>query len=353
MNSRITEALQKIKSLNLDGFLVSKEINISYLTDFDSSESWLLLHPKQSFYLTDFRYIEEAKRGLKGIYLRRIKGQLFKEVSNLCRDLGVKRLGVESRNITLAAFDKLKGVFKDRIEIIGVADTIESLRRIKTADEISKIRQAIKINAEAFKFLKAIIKPGLAENEAVIALEHFIRQKNTNLAFAAIIASGPNSVYPHARITKRKFQLNESVMLDIGIDFEGYKSDLTRIFFLGKIPSRVREIYGIVLTAQEKAIKRIKPGVPACDIDAQARNYIERHKLGQFFGHSLGHGVGREVHESPSISSRNDSKIEKNMVFTVEPAVYLPGEFGIRIEDMVLVTEKGCEVLSGFIHKST
>ncbi len=353
MNPQISQAIQKINLSHLDALLVTKEINVSYLTSFESSESWLLVHPQQTHYITDFRYVEEAKKGLSGIYLKRTKGSIFKEVYALCRDLGVKRLGVESKNITLAEHQKLKDIFKDRIEIVATFDLIESLRQIKTHTEIAKIRQAIKITAEAFKFLKTVINLGNSEAEAEIALENFIREKGAKLAFDAIIASGPNSVYPHAKVTNRKFQLNEAVMVDIGVDFNGYKSDLTRLYFLGKIPSKVREIYQVVQAAQERALKRIKPGIPACEIDAQARDYITKHKLGQFFGHSLGHGVGREVHEAPAISSKNDSKIEKNMVFTVEPAIYLPEEFGLRIEDMVLVTEKGCEALSGFIHKST
>ncbi|MDP2938865.1 MAG: Xaa-Pro peptidase family protein [Candidatus Omnitrophota bacterium] len=348
----INQALEKIKLFHLDGLLVTKDVNVSYLTDFDSSESWLLLHPQKTFYITDFRYIEEAKEGLRGIYLKKIKGSIFKDVFSLCSDLAIKRLGVESRNLSLAEYQKLKSIFKDRIEIIETHDFIESLRQIKTEEEILKIRQAIKITAQAFSFLKHIIKPGLSEYEAMIALEGFIRKKDARLCFDAIIASGSRGAYPHAKVTKLKFQLNEPVTVDIGVDFKGYKSDLTRVFFLGKIPAKVQQIYKIVLLAQERAIKSIKPGKSACEIDACARNYLSKYKLGRFFGHSLGHGVGREVHESPAISSKNDSKLEKNMVFTVEPAVYLPGEFGIRIEDMVLVKEKACEVLSGFIHKS-
>ncbi len=353
MNPRIIQLLQKIKSSCLDALLVTKDVNVSYLTGFESSESWLLVHPKQIFYITDFRYIEQAKKGLSGFYLKRVKKSIFKDVFALCSDLAIKRLGVESKSIRLSEYDKLKEVFKGRIEVLGVLNLVESLRQIKSADEILKIKQAIRITAQAIGFLKSFIKPGVSEEEATVAVEHFVRENGAKLAFDAIIASGVNSMYPHAKITKRKFQLNEPVTIDFGVDFEGYKSDLTRVFFLGKIPPKVREIYKVVFTAQELAIKSINPGKLACEIDAQARNYIDKHKLGQFFGHSLGHGVGREVHEAPAISSKNDSKLEKNMVFTVEPAIYLPQEFGIRIEDMVLVKEKGCEVLSGFIHKST
>lgn len=350
MNPRLAQVLQKIKSSRLDGFLVNKAVNVSYLTDFPALESWLLVHPKQTFYLTDFRYIEEAKKGLSGIYLKKIKAPISKDIYEVCKELGIKRLGIESKSITLAEYEKLKDAFKSRIEIVGVTDIVESLRQIKTPEEIQKIKQAIEIAAEAFKFLRAFIKPGLAEFDAAIAVEYFIKKRGASLAFNTIVASGTNSVFPHARITKRKFQLNEPVTIDLGVDFEGYKSDLTRVLFLGKIPPKVKQVYSIVLASQNRAIQKIKSGAPACEIDGQARKYIEKHKLGQFFGHSLGHGVGREVHESPSISSRSDSKLEKNMVFTVEPAVYLPGEFGIRIEDIVLVKEKGCEVLSGFIN---
>ena len=176
----------------------------------------------------------------------------------------------------------------------------------------------------------------------------YVRSHHQRFSFSTIIASGVNSCFPHARITDRKLRRGDPVLVDMGIDVEGYKSDLTRMFFLGKIPHRVREVYDAVAQAKRCAIEKIRPGICAKEIDAQARNVLKQKKLDSFFNHSLGHGVGLEVHEAPGISPKSSAVIKEGMVFTVEPGVYLPGQFGIRIEDMILVTPRGAKVLSNF-----
>ena len=180
-------------------------------------------------------------------------------------------------------------------------------------------------------------------------LENFIKIKKVQFSFPPIIASGSNSCYPHAKVTDRKIRNNEPVLVDTGIEFKGYKSDLTRMFFLGKIPRFVYEVNEAVRVAQLRAIERIKDGIEVAEIDLLARKHLAKHKLEKFFGHSLGHGVGLEIHESPRLSQNNKSILKAGMVVTVEPAAYIPDRFGIRIEDMVLVKKDSCEVLSGNI----
>jgi Xaa-Pro aminopeptidase len=270
----------------------------------------------------------------------------------LAKKLGLKKLGFESKSLSYAEFKSIKIELASGIDFISTFDLVESLREIKSKPEIARIRKAVKINIEALELARKIIKPGLTEKELAIKLENFIKAKNVDLAFDTIVASGPNSAMPHAPITNRKLKLNESVLIDIGVVFQGYRSDLTRVCFLGKIPLYFRKIYDSVRASQEAAIKKISPGKRISDIDKIARNFLNQRKLGEFFGHSLGHGVGRETHENPLVSSKNKARLRENMVFTVEPAVYLKGKFGIRIEDMVLVKRNNCEVLSGALDKS-
>ena len=206
------------------------------------------------------------------------------------------------------------------------------------------------MHKQALGYLKRIIKPGKTEKQIALQLESFIRQKKCCFSFDPIIAGGPNSSLPHAPLTSRKIRKNDIVLVDIGIDYQGYKSDLTRIFFLGKIPNPVRDGMCHVREAQRLSIAKMKPGVAVSQIDDQARNYLKKKKLARYFTHSLGHGVGLEVHELPRLSAKDPSVLQEGMVITVEPAVYIPKRFGIRIEDMVLITKKGCEVISDDIN---
>jgi len=352
VNPRLKKILFKFPVEKIDGLLVTNTANVSYLTEFDTADSWILISPKRSFYITDFRYVEQVKRDLKGISLQQFKGNIFKTVFQLCRSLRVKRLGFDGQSLNFAEYQKLKHILGARVELKQTQSLVESLRQIKEPKELQKIKQAIAITSQAFDFLKKAIIPGRREEDIAIALEWFIRRKGAKLAFPPIIASGINSVFPHAKISGKKLRENELITVDIGVDFEGYKSDLTRVFFLGKIPLFCRKIYQIIREAQTRAMSAIYPGQTVNKIDGLARNYIKQKGLGKFFGHSLGHGVGLEVHERPKISSREKTPIEAGMVFTIEPGIYLPGKFGVRVEDMVLVKENGCEVLSAFIHKS-
>jgi len=265
----------------------------------------------------------------------------------------VKRLGYEEKNISAATFTRLKETLGARhIELVPVEGIIERLRMIKKAAELDKIRKATVITMNALKFAKSLIKPGIKEIQVAAEIERFIRYRGARTsAFEIIVASGPNSSRPHHITSQRIIRPAETVLVDVGVDYEGYKSDLTRVFFLGRISSITRRVYGIVREAQDKAIKAIKPGVLINKIDAAARQYITRKGYGGFFGHALGHGIGLEVHEAPQISSKETNTLKENMVFTVEPAIYLAGQFGIRIEDMVLVNRKGCEVLSGSLNQ--
>lgn len=353
MKPRLQNLLKRLAQENLDALIVSIPANISYLTEFSSSDAYLLVSRKEIIYFTDSRYSEEVRPKLKSIAsLRRINGSEFELIVKTSLDLGLKRIGFEERQMPFAEYKKLKESFKAKAYLFPTHNLIENSRQLKKPQEIDRLRVALKITALALKFINSFIRPGLKELEVAAEFERFIRYHGSRgAAFDIIVASGPNSAFPHHRPGQRRIQDDEPVLIDAGVDYFGYKSDLTRVHFLDKINSLTRRVYSIVLKAQEKAIQGIKPGVEIAKVDSLARKYIADNGYAKYFSHSLGHGIGLETHEAPSISAKNNGILVPGMVFTVEPAVYLPGRFGIRLEDMVLVTKRGCEVLSGSIDK--
>ncbi|MCX5700110.1 MAG: aminopeptidase P family protein [Candidatus Omnitrophica bacterium] len=345
--------LNRLKQESLDALIVSSAANISYLSGVIANDAYLLVSKKETIYFTDSRYTQEVKPKLAGkMSLKRANGSVFELIAKSCLDLELSRVGFEERSLPFAEYKKTKERLKGKAYLVPTYNLVENQRQIKNAEEISKIREALKITAQALDFIKGFIKPGVKELEIAAELERFIHYKGAQgAAFEIIVASGVNSAFAHHKPTQKRLQDGECLLIDMGVECSGYKSDLTRVFFLGKINSLSRKIYEIVLKAQEKAIKKIRPGEEISRIDALSRKYIADNGYAQFFGHSLGHGVGLEIHEAPSVSGKNDALLKAGMVFTVEPAIYLPGKFGIRIEDMILVTEKGYEVLSVAINK--
>lgn len=353
MNSRIKNIYSKLEQKNLDGIIVTLPANITYLTKYPSRDSYLLVSKKGNVYFTDSRYIEEAKNALKGLaVLQKVNGSVFKLIGDACLDLGLKRVAFEERYLTFAEYKKIKEGIGRKVVLVPTHNLIEELREIKEPEELKKIRKAIAITARCFKFIENLIVPGKQEIELAGEIERFIRyQGASGSSFEIIVASGPNSSFPHHISSQRKIRKNEAALLDMGVEYLGYKSDLTRVFFLGKINILAQKLYNIVLEAQGRAIKKVKPGELVSEIDKASRGYITQKGFGAYFGHNLGHGVGLEVHEAPHISGKESNMLKPGMVFTVEPGIYLPHKFGIRIEDMVLVTKSGCEVLSGAINK--
>jgi Xaa-Pro aminopeptidase len=368
MTSRLEGLHIILQKSHLDGLLVSHQPNINYLTGFPSSDSYLLITKKNVFFITDSRFYqqaisffdaaknklnkaEKAYGTIKGLEVELSGRSVFATIAKLAGKERLKRLGFEARNLDFAQYNRIKKLLRPS-HFIPTQALVEDLRRVKEARELTKIKKAVSIAARALKYVQKIIRPGLSEIEIVAELERFIRYHGARASsFETIVASGENTAYPHHLTGKRKLKKCDCLFIDIGVDYEGYKSDLTRTFFLGRIPLEISKIYQIVLQAQIQAINKIKPGVRICEIDRSARQYIANHGYGGFFAHNLGHGIGLEVHEQPTISADNSATIEVGMVFTVEPAIYLKGRFGIRIEDDVVVTKGGCEVLSSDLDK--
>jgi len=337
---------KKITSASPDAYLVTNSTDIRYLTGGPSSDSWLMVFPRQVYYLTDGRYVEEVKARIKGVTVRDCAVSLSIEASDLLKKRGVKDVAIDSRHFTLAEFSKFKKDCGRSCRISVHNGWVGQLRAVKSAEEIKAIKRALVLNHEAFRIVKRIARAGVRERDILIKLEDFVRSRGCGFSFDPIIASGPHSSYPHASVTVRKLRKNDVLLVDMGIDWKGYKSDLTRMFFLGKIPPLVKKVHEDVTAAQGLAIQSIRAGVKAADVDQQARKFLKNKGLSRFFTHSLGHGVGLDIHEAPRVSQRSPDILQEGMVVTVEPAVYLPGKFGIRIEDMVVVTKNGARVLS-------
>ncbi len=353
MTSRIREVYSQSNRQGLDALLLSSPSNISYLSGLLSRDSYFLLSKKENFYITDSRYVQETKENLKiKATIIKIKSSSFKTVCSLCRRLGFRRVGFEGGYCTFFEYRKMKEGSAGYFELFPTYNLVEGLRQIKSTQEIHKIKKAVEIAVSTMRFIKDFIAVGRKEIEVAGEAERFIRYNGgCASAFGIIVASGAHSGFPHHLTSQRKIRKNEPVLVDLGVEYQGYKSDLTRVFFLGRITSDFRKIYDIVLKAQDRAIKRVKPAINIKIVDAAARQYITEKGYGGFFGHSLGHGVGLDVHESPRISPVEDNKLKRGMVFTIEPGIYLPGRFGVRIEDMVLVTSGKAEVLSECLEK--
>ncbi len=353
MNLRLKNLYSQLKARKLDAFLVSLPANISYLTQSLSRDAYFLVTFKKNIYFTDSRYTEEAKVFLKSnALLKECNGLVFERLAQTICDLGLKKVGFEARYLPFAEFSKIKEQGKGGFDLISTHGLVENLRQVKDAGEIVKIRVAARIAHLALAHIQSFLVPGVKEIEIAGEIERFMRyQGATAAAFEIIVASGPNSSKPHHLSGERKLQNHEPVLIDLGAQYQGYKSDLTRVFFLGKINTLVRKVYEIVLKSQTLAIQRIRPGAEIAEIDRVAREYIASKGYAKNFSHNLGHGFGLEIHEYPHISRQEASAVKPGMTFTIEPGIYLPGKFGIRIEDMVLVTKKGYEVLkSGAIN---
>jgi Xaa-Pro aminopeptidase len=349
MNTRLKNLVEDFsRHKNIDALLIINDSNIRYLTQFPACESWLLVTKSKAFYITDSRYVLEARQGLKGVTVKQYSHMPCAALCELSKQYKIKRLGFDERHTSFSLWKKLKEFCPRNCKLIPATGLVEAFREIKDEGEIIQIRNCLKLHFKAIDFMKKVVKEGLTERQVAVRLEGFVKSHGAEFSFPPIIASGPNSCFPHARATDRIIRNNENVLLDFGIDLNGYKSDLTRNFFLGRITPQVKQVFDALTLAQREAIGLIKPGISSALVDAHARKVLRKFGLAKYFGHSLGHGVGLDIHEAPRLSSQSTSILEAGMVVTVEPGVYIPNKFGIRIEDMVLVTKEGCEVLSGY-----
>lgn len=344
-------ALKKlIESLpgDIDGVLIESPENRRYFTGFPSSAGILIAAKQGSVFLTDSRYIEAAASQIDCCEVLEQK-KLEEQLPALAGKLNCKNLAFETSRVTVTRARKLANMLGS----IHLADDdradkiISQLRMVKTADEIEKMKAAQKIAESAFEHILNFIKPGITEREIALELDFFMLKNGAEaLSFETIVASGVNSSKPHAVPSDKKVEQGDLVTLDFGAAVEGYRSDMTRTVAVGKVSPKQAMIYEVVLAAQRATLDTLKPGVSCKAADAAARDKIRDAGFGSFFGHGTGHGVGIEIHEEPTLSPNGAGELEPGHVVTAEPGIYLPGEFGVRIEDMVLITAYGCENLT-------
>jgi Xaa-Pro aminopeptidase len=294
--------------------------------------------------------VEQAKGESPYFEIIRTKGELRDWLPGLVFDLGWHKLGFEANIISYEGYHKLSEAIKTKqinLKLVPTTGIIEQLRSIKEPEELGFITKAVELADAAFEQARDIIRPGITEKEAAWEIEKIIRQKGSEgIPFEIIVASGPNSALPHARPTEKTICSGEPVLIDIGARISGYCSDFSRTLFLGKADKTFRGIYNIVLKAQATAMKEIKSGMDASQADRLARSVIEQAGYGDAFGHGLGHGVGLAVHEFPMLGPTSFDSLADGMVFTIEPGIYLAGQGGVRIEDMVVLENGKARVLT-------
>jgi Xaa-Pro aminopeptidase len=346
LKDRIDRFRGVLDDRSLPAALILNEQNVRYLSGFTGNDSALLITPKKKYLLTDFRYVEEAQNTAKGWTVVLKPQGLIEKAGMLGKKLRFRKLGIEPGATRLTDMRAIRKEFKG-IKIRPEDGMVGELRLVKSAWEVQQIEKALRIQEQCFKLLCSKLESGVTERQAAAKLRYLmVTHGADDQSFDSMFQINSNSSLPHGRPTDRVLPDNAIILMDWGAKLGGYHSDLTRTFFLGRIPPRLRKIHEIVMQAQARAIERIGPGVAMADVDKAAREHIVKAGYGKAFGHSTGHGLGLDIHESPSLSSRAKGKLVVGMVVTVEPGIYIPGLGGVRIEDDVLVTPNGNRVLS-------
>lgn len=342
----IAQLQTKLVKHRLDALLVSKPANVRYLTGFSSpKDGRALLLENQVLLFTDGRYALQAREEVERSLVIWKGSNRWNFVRQRLRQRRVRNLGVESDSISFNEWHRLRKILGCKIR--PVTGWIDELRTIKHPWELNHIRRAAEVNDRAFHYILPFIRPGIQEMDIALELEWFLRKHAAfQVAFELIVASGPNGAKPHARPSSRLLEKGDLVTLDYGCVCNGYNSDITRTVALGKPSSGLKSVYHAVLRAQQAALTLFQPGMKAKKADAAARKRLRELGYGPYFTHSLGHGVGLEIHEAPRISADSDARLKPGMVITCEPGVYIPEQGGVRIEDLVLITENGHEKLS-------
>ncbi len=358
--TRIQQLREKLQSTDLDAFLVLIQENRRYLSGFtgedgqyDESAGALVVTNDALILATDSRFESQARQEAPGWDVLVYQKGLARELPEIARSLKFRRLGFESRRMTHEIHSRICKEFDDTgvsVELVPCLEMVETLRLVKDEAEIRALYDAVALAEAAFSdFLQSGQIEGAAETEAAWELEKRMREKGAEaIAFPVIAASGPNAALPHAIPQDRRFAGNDSLLFDWGARLNGYCSDMSRTLFLQEPDAELQKIFTTVYDAQQKAIDAIRPGIGTCAVDAAAREHIDACGFTGRFGHGLGHGVGLAVHEAPSVSpvAEREKTICENMVFTVEPGIYIPGRGGVRLENMVVVRSHGAEVLN-------
>lgn len=339
----IDEFLKKLPK-NVDGALIVSPENRQYFTGFNASDGFLFATKNGSLFLTDSRYIEAAKGKINCCEVEEQKTGLIE----YAKRLGIKALAVEADRLTVTQLKNLRKALRGiRITTVGTDKTIDSFRAIKTDEEIKNICKAQRIAEAALEHILGFIKAGVTEKEIALELDHYMLSHGAQaLSFETIAVSGANTSKPHGVPTDKRIEDGDFVTMDYGAVVNGYHSDMTRTVAVGHIGDEQKKVYDTVLKAQLASLGVLRSGLKCFDGDKAARNVIIEAGYGEFFRHSTGHGVGIEIHEKPNLSPKSAATLHSGNIVTVEPGIYIPGKFGVRIEDMALITENGCKNLT-------
>ena len=351
MKQRLGALRKAMRRRGLRALAVTDMKNVRYLTGFTGSAGACLVSMGSAVFITDFRYRSQAAKEVAPDYRC---AEHSSPLEGIAREVGRTRadaLAFEEASLTHAAFRRLRKL-AGGVRLKPSSGLVESLRRRKDSGEIQKLRRGARLNAEALDETLSAIRPGRAESEVALDLEAAMRRRGASgAAFETIVASGPRSALPHGVASSKKLRKGDLVTIDFGAVTSGYHADTTRVFSLGRPSPRGEKIHRVVLEAQMAALEAVKPGARCGDVDKAARGVIKKHGYGDAFGHGTGHGLGLDIHEAPRLGPGVKEELKPGMVVTVEPGVYLPRWGGVRIEDMVLVTERGRQVLTRSITK--
>jgi Xaa-Pro aminopeptidase len=341
--TRADRVLAELAGREVDALLVTNLVNLRWLTGFTGSNGLALAGPDVRRFVTDFRYLSQADTEVAEEWTHEIATDLFEQV---VKELPA-RVGFDDADLTVKQFARLEKLVPEGVELVACGGLIEELRIVKDAEEVEKIRAAARLADEALLEVLASGIVGKTERDVAIELEFAMRRRGASEpSFPSIVASGPHGALPHAQPRDVVIAAGTLVTIDWGAVLDGYASDCTRTFATGEIDPRDREIYDLVKLAQEEALDAVRPGPLGKEVDGIARSIIDSAGHAEHFGHGLGHGVGLEVHEGPRLSKQGDTALAAGHIVTVEPGVYVPGHIGVRIEDLVAVTEDGHDVLS-------
>ena len=342
---RMARVRAMLHELDVDALLFLDIKNIRYLTGFTGSDGALVIGNKQEILLVDGRYTNQARKEVEGPHVFEYKEKLD-GITAILSDGSLRSVGFESQAMNVKTYLNLTEKL-GALKFNPMSDKIGALRAVKDEKEIAFIKKAAEISCEALTAVHDLIKPGVREKDIAIELDFLMRRRGAEqVSFPTIVASGVNSAQPHAQPGSRAIENGDMVIIDCGAVYCGYHSDETCTFAVGYKDKKQEEAYSLVKTAHDRALEAVKAGIPCAEIDRIARECIETGNLGKYFTHGTGHGVGLDVHEAPRIASNSEMVLEAGMVLTVEPGVYIPDLWGIRIEDMILVKEEGCEVLT-------
>lgn len=343
---RLDRVREMLSQQGVDGLLVSQPENRRYLSGFTGSAGYLLISPGAALLATDFRYYEQVGRQAPDFELVRIKDRFADLLPDLVQRLAIARLGFEAQHVTVDELHTLSGTTPD-VAWVPLKNSVEQVRAVKDEAEIEAIRRSVALTDAAFAHFLAVVEPGMTERQAAWEIEKYMRERGADkVAFDLIVAAGPNGALPHARPGDAEIVEDQPIVIDIGASVDGYASDMTRTVCLGQPSARYLEVWQIVLRAQQTAESAIRAGLPGREADAAARDVIVQAGYGDYFGHGLGHGVGLAVHEAPRAGRLSEDVLQAGMTLTVEPGIYLPGEFGVRLEDLVIIRDDGVDILT-------